>query len=214
MVTTPRRTGAIFAHAARPSAEENRIIHMATTTRRWTLADLEHMPDDGNTYELVRGKLFVTPAPRNAHQEIVAALNALIAPYVWKHALGQIHHPRAIVMIDGSQVEPDLMVRPSVSPPLPSWEDMPLPLLIVEVLSDTTRRRDLVDKRELYTDIGIAEYWIVDGDTRTFTVVRSNGKETRVSDTVLWHPSGAAEPLAIDVGAFFERVLGVTGSVL
>ena len=45
---------------------------------------------DGNSYELVRGKLFVTPAPRNAHQEIVAALTEIIAPYVWKHALGQI----------------------------------------------------------------------------------------------------------------------------
>src|SRR6266849_8248096 len=178
MVTTARRTGAIFAHAAGPPVEENRIMHMATKTRRWTLADLEHMPDDGNSYELVRGELFVTPAPRNAHQEIVAALTAIIAPNVWKHSVGQIHHPRAVVIIDGSQVEPDLMVRPSVSPPLPSWEDMPLPLLIVEVLSDTTRRRDLVDKREFYADIGIAEYWIVDGDARTFTVVHAKGSET------------------------------------
>lgn len=183
-------------------------MHMATTARRWTLADLERMPDDGNTYELVRGELFVTPAPRNAHQEIVAALTALIAPYVWKNGLGQIHHPRAIVVIDGSQVEPDLMVRPSVSPPLPSWEDMPLPFLIVEVPSDTTRRRDLVAKREFYTDIGVAEYWIVDGDARTFTVIHSTGTATRVTETVLWHPPGAAEPLAVDVGAFFTAVLG------
>jgi Uma2 family endonuclease len=210
MVTTLRRTGAIIAHAAWPPVEENRIRHMATKTHRWTLADLDRMPDDGNSYELVRGKLFVTPAPRNAHQEIVAALNEIIAPYVWKHALGQIHHPRAVVIIDGSQVEPDLMVRPSVSPPLPSWEDMPLPLLIVEVLSDTTRRRDLVEKREFYKDIGIAEYWIIDGDARTFTVVQPKGRETRVTDTVLWHPPRAPEPLAIDVSGFFQQVLGAT----
>ena len=189
-------------------------MRMATKTRRWTLADLERLPDDGNTYELVRGKLFVTPAPWNAHQEIVAALTEIIAPYVWKNGLGQIHHPRAVVVIEGSQVEPDLMVRPRVTPPLPSGKDMPLPILIVEVLSDTTRRRDLVDKREFYTDIGVAEYWIVDGDTRTFTVIQSKGRETRVTDTLLWHPSGAAEPLAIEVSAFFKEVLGVTGSAL
>jgi Uma2 family endonuclease len=208
MVTIPRRTGASFAHATWPPVEENRIMHMATKVRRWTLADLERMPDDGNTYELVRGELFVTPAPRNAHQQIVAALTDVIAPYVAKYRLGQVHHPRAVVIIDGSQVEPDLMVRPRVSPALPEWKDMPLPFLIVEVLSDTTQRRDRGAKRAFYSDVGIAEYWIVDGDGRTFTIIHSDGTETIVTETLVWHPRGAAEALAIDVRAFFSEVLG------
>jgi len=36
---------------------------MATETKQWTLAEFHRLPDDGNRYELVRGTLFVTPAP-------------------------------------------------------------------------------------------------------------------------------------------------------
>jgi Uma2 family endonuclease len=208
MVTIPRRAGAIFAHATWPPVEENRTMQMATRTRPWTLADLERMPDDGNTYELVRGELFVTPAPRNEHQQIVAALTALILPYVMKLRLGQVHHPRAIIRVDGNQVEPDIMVRPYPSLPLPSWEDMPLPFLVVEVLSDSTKRRDQVAKRSLYTDIAIAEYWMVDGDARTITVVRPTGNDVLATETLSWHPTGAPERLVPDVAALFHDALG------
>ena len=36
---------------------------MATITRRWTVADLEGLPDDGNRYEIIDGELHVTTAP-------------------------------------------------------------------------------------------------------------------------------------------------------
>ena len=38
-------------------------MHMATQAKRWTVAELHRLPDDGNKYELVRGDLFVTPGP-------------------------------------------------------------------------------------------------------------------------------------------------------
>ncbi len=36
------------------------------------------------------------------------------------------------------------------------------PSLLVEVLSRSTRRRDLVDKLEVYQGLGVEEYWIFD----------------------------------------------------
>jgi Uma2 family endonuclease len=36
---------------------------VAIKTKRWTLAEVHRLPDDGNKYELVRGELFVTPPP-------------------------------------------------------------------------------------------------------------------------------------------------------
>src|SRR5215210_188711 len=44
---------------------------MATTARRWTLADLEALPDDGNRYEIIDGELHVTTAPHIWHQVVV-----------------------------------------------------------------------------------------------------------------------------------------------
>ncbi len=41
---------------------------MAHKTAGWTVEDLERLPDDGNKYEVVRGELFVTPAPSVVHE--------------------------------------------------------------------------------------------------------------------------------------------------
>ncbi|MEO7359410.1 MAG: Uma2 family endonuclease, partial [Gemmatimonadaceae bacterium] len=68
---------------------------MATETKQWTLAELRSLPDDGNRYELVRGALFVTPAPSNPHERIAARLTRILDPYAAKHGLGDVYRPRS-----------------------------------------------------------------------------------------------------------------------
>ena len=48
---------------------------MAEPKRKLTYADLQLTPDDGRRYELVRGKLLVTPSPRPRHQRISRRLS-------------------------------------------------------------------------------------------------------------------------------------------
>ena len=183
-------------------------MHMATKLKRWTLEELHSLPDDGNKYELVRGDLFVTPAPSPAHEAIANALAEIIEPYVRVRALGKVFRPRAVVRLEDSETEPDLMVR-AVPHPLPdSWDDMPRPILLVEVLSDTTRRRDQVDKRRLYVDAKIPDYWIIDGEARTIRVVRPGLDDIFSKGLVSWHPEGAAEPLVVDAAELFRTALG------
>jgi len=179
---------------------------MATETKQWTLAELDRLPDDGNRYELVRGVLFVTPAPSDPHQTMDARLNALLTPYVIQQCVGYVYHPRAVVMFDGSQVEPDIMVR-QLHPDEnnPSWETAPTPLLVVEIVSRSTRRRDYNEKRALYLDAGVSEYWIVDGAERTITIIKPATVDEVVRDTMCWHPSGVSEPLCFDVKDVFGR---------
>ena len=179
---------------------------MATETKQWTLADLHRLPDDGNRYELVRGVLFVTPAPSDPHETIAARLHSLLAPYVTQHNLGYIYRPCAVIVFDGSQVEPDLMVRqPHPNEDNPTWETAPIPSLIVEIASRTTWHRDRNEKRALYRDAGVPEYWIIDGGERTITIVKPRSADEIIRDTLCWHPNGASEPLCFEVSAVFAN---------
>ena len=179
---------------------------MAATVKRWTLEEVHSLPDDGNTYELVRGNLFVTPPPSVAHEELAAVLAGLLQPFVVEHELGRVHRPRAVVRGLGSEVEPDLMVR-AAARGAESWSSLPLPILVVEIASDGTRRRDLVQKRQLYADLGIPEYWLIDGNEGSIRVIRPNEIELIATDSILWTPQGAAEAFRLDVARYFRDAL-------
>lgn len=182
-------------------------MHMAHATKAWTLDQLHRLPDDGNRYELIDGELFVTPAPSPTHEVLALRLRDLLAPYVQAHQLGELFMPRSVVQVRGSEVEPDLTLR-KITLPLPAkWKAMPVPLLVVEVLSRTTARRDENEKLGFYRRIGVGEYWIVDRESRTIRVV-AGGDNLVTGTELVWHPAGAAEPLVIDVEGYFRSVLG------
>ena len=178
-------------------------MHMALEARKWTRADLERFPDDANRYEVIRGELFVTPPPSVDHEEVLARLSASLTGYVERHGLGRVYHPRTVIRFEGSEAEPDLMVR---SVPLGvhgnAWEELPPPRLVVEVLSATTRRRDLANKREYYLDTGAGEYWVLDGERFEIRVIRRGEPDVVVRDSLVWRVV-VAEPLVLDVVALF-----------
>jgi Uma2 family endonuclease len=177
---------------------------MSMPAKAWTLEELHRLPDDGNKYELIRGELFVTPPPAIDHEEILARLSAILTGYVERHGLGRVYHPRAVIRFEGSEAEPDLMVRVV---PLGvhgnAWQELPPPLLVVEALSPTTRRRDLVNKREYYRDAGAGEYWVLDGERREIRVTRGGEPDVVVRDSLVWH-AVVAEPLVLDVQVLFD----------
>jgi Uma2 family endonuclease len=180
-------------------------MSMATTTKRWTLEEVHSLPDDGNKYELVRGELFVTPPPTDGHETIAARLTRILEPYVASHNLGFVYHPRAVFRSEGSEVEPDLMVRQPHPDSDGSWDDAPVPILVVEILSDSTRRRDRGPKRDFYVESGIAEYWIVDAGVATITVVRPREPDQIARDQLIWTPRDAGASLVVELSDVFGR---------
>ncbi len=178
-------------------------MSVSTATKIWTLEELHSLPDDGNKYELIRGELFVTPPPTPDHETVAARLTRALDPYVAANHLGFVYHPRAVLRFEGSEVEPDLMVRQPPATRGTPWEAAPTPVLIVEILSPYTRRRDRTHKRELYLDAGVAEYWIVDPELSTITVVRPGEADRVERERLSWAPAGAASPLLVDVPQLF-----------
>jgi Uma2 family endonuclease len=81
---------------------------------------------------------------------------------------------------------------------------MSRPILVAEIRSPTTWRRDVGPKRNLYVALGVADYWIVDADERAVTVVRTGYADERVTDVLRWHPAGASRALEIDVATLLR----------
>jgi len=187
-------------------------MHMATQPRPWTLEELHRLPDDGNKYELVRGELFVTPPPSVNHEEILARLQAILVPYVAAQGLGRVYRPRSVLRFEGSEVEPDLMVRQPHRAKIKHWDDAPIPILIAEALSGSTRRRDTQQKRELYLEAGVGEYWILDPENASVRIIMRGADDVVATTELIWNPNGASEPLVIHVPALFSDDIPSSGS--
>ena len=179
---------------------------MPDATGAWTLEELHRLPDDGNKYELVRGELFVTPPPSVRHESLLAVLSAPLTGYVTAHQIGRVYHPRSVVRAEGSELEPDLMVRPLLEPQSERREELPLPILVVEVLSGATRRRDHLQKRDFYMDAGIPEYWIVNLIDEQMEVHRNPSGRT-YKERKVYRDAAEIKPLALPTAKLTPSML-------
>jgi Uma2 family endonuclease len=75
--------------------------------------------------------------------------------------------------------------------------------LIVEVLSPSTRNRDPKQKRTFYADARVTEYWIIDPEQRTVTVIARNEVDRTARDTLIWSPPNVDEPLEVRLAEIF-----------
>ena len=68
-------------------------------------------------------------------------------------------------------VQPDLMVICDLAEKLNEKDYyMGTPALVVEILSDNTRRKDLLKKLDLYMSTGVREYWLVNPVNEEVTI--------------------------------------------
>ena len=142
--------------------------HRESPSRRLTRDDLVELPDDGLRYEVIDGDLLVSPAPRYRHQRLSAMLLHLLMSSC-PAGLTVLHAPFAVGLAEDTEVQPDLLVAPRAEF---TEVDLPTaPMLVVEILSPSTRHVDLEIKRVHYERAGIASYWIIDPDGPSATVL-------------------------------------------
>ncbi|MFI0463839.1 Uma2 family endonuclease [Saccharopolyspora sp. 5N102] len=128
-----------------------------------TVDDLERLPDDGRRYELVDGRLDVSPAPVSAHSLTEARLCQYLgfelapAEFIVMQGAGinfnadRTHHRIPdVVVLNETDFEQPYLTRP--------------PLLAIEVVSRESVLRDHHIKFREYAEFGIQAYWIVTPD--------------------------------------------------
>jgi len=135
-------------------------------------SDLAVAPDDGYRYEILEGDLLVTPAPSPLHQRVSKRLQRQLEAYFEVRSLGEVFDaPVDVILTLHDVVEPDLVVV--TEPKQISGRGIEgVPLLVVEILSSSTRRRDRTMKARRYAELGIPHYWIVDPDEKRMECFR------------------------------------------
>ena len=152
---------------------------------QWTYDDYARLPDDGMRYEVVRGELFISPAPRPLHQRVILRLSYLLNAFLVQHNSGEVLTAPIDVLLPkrlGDPVQPDIVVVASERQQIVGDLNIQgAPDLVIEVLSPTNAEHDRTLKYEIYAEAGVTEYWIVDPHERTVEVfvLRDGGYEPR-----------------------------------
>ena len=140
--------------------------------KKFTYEDYLNAPED-ERYELLDGELVMAPAPGELHQSVSIRLGSKLFQFVNENRLGKVYPaPFDVVLSDTDVVQPDLIfvsnARAHIITPANIQGG---PDLVVEILSPSTAERDKTFKRALYAEHGVREYWMVDTDAKTITVL-------------------------------------------
>ena len=138
---------------------------------------------DKGRYELFGGRVVMQQSQSWGHAELCWRMANVLAVAIERAGVSCYAAPEGMtVRIRKDEAyEPDALVAPLPKPDRKDLE-IPAPVLVVEVLSPSTTRRDLADKLAGYFQVpSVQHYLVIDGDEQE----------------IIWHrraASGAAEP--------------------
>lgn len=117
------------------------------------------------SYEIIGGEKIMAPAPNITHGSLIGRLYSILLNYLESTDKGYVFGENTDVHFpDGSLFKPDLSVVLTANESIIDWRGdiHGVPDMVVEVLSRSTKKRDLTVKKDIYEANGVHEYWIVD----------------------------------------------------
>jgi Uma2 family endonuclease len=169
-------------------------------------AFLDAEGEPGYRYELEGGTV-VVDVPSFSHDQVIDQLNVQVT--TWRIATpGIIRHvsfaSKVVLPEAQSERHPDCAIYLTPSPdPVNPWATW-VPDIAVEVVSESSRKRDYEVKRREYLALGVREYWIVDPARRVVVVLSRLGdtfRETVFSET---YETGLLPGFRLAVARLFE----------
>jgi Uma2 family endonuclease len=160
-------------------------------TRRYTVDDLEHFPDDGKLRELVNGEIVEWDMPSWKHAVLEAELARVIGNFVRKRRLGTVGSGEGMVRILGSKYDARGSDIEFCRRGRRGWEEAGLPAaltppdLVVEIVSPSDRDDRVRAKVNDWLRAGVQLLWYVDPDTGDTTVYRGDQVSVVPADETL-----------------------------
>lgn len=138
------------------------MVPVIIEKKKYTYEDYLKTPDD-KRYELIDGELLLTPSPVPRHQVISVELLFKLSEFVAENNLGKVLHAPCDVYLDNENVvQPDILFISKDRLGIIGEKNIQgASDLAIEIISENSVYRDMVQKKRLYARFGVKEYWIV-----------------------------------------------------
>jgi Uma2 family endonuclease len=139
--------------------------------KKYTYDDYLKTPDD-KRYELIEGELYLTPSPITNHQRISRKIEFMLEKFVTENDRGEIFDaPYDVYFDDENVVQPDILFISKERLNIIGEKNLQgAPDLVIEILSENSAYRDIIQKKKLYAKYGVKEYWIVVPGEKTIDI--------------------------------------------
>lgn len=138
----------------------------------YTLEDYHNMPEDRRA-ELIDGVIYDMASPSPLHQMIAGMVYARILAFIEKNKGDCIPFiAPADVQLDcddRTMVQPDVFIL-CKQDRLRRFGICGAPDFVLEILSGSTRKKDMTVKLTKYMEAGVKEYWVIDPEKRLLIV--------------------------------------------
>ena len=125
-------------------------------------------------YELIDGELYLLASPNFKHQLAVARIAKFFFNWFEEKKCIPLTSPFDVTLFKSKEninvVQPDILVICDIGKVDEKGKYKGVPTLVVEVLSPSTRNKDMIRKLELYRMTGVSEYWMVDVEKKAIHV--------------------------------------------
>lgn len=165
--------------------------------------------------EFINGEIFLLASPNIFHQEILGDLHVLFKqyfkgkkckPYI---APFDVHFKKQNIK-DPDVMQPDLIVLCDIDNNVTvKGRYMGTPALTLEILSPSTKTKDVIYKLNTYMTSGVSEYWIVDPDTRKITIYSFTDYKVDKMETYKNGETASSEifeGLTVNIDALFDTL--------
>ena len=125
------------------------------------------------SYEIIGGEKILAPAANITHGSIIGRIFMFVGNYLDANDNGYIFGENTDVHFpDGNIFQPDLSIVLKSNEKILDWRGniYGTPDMVVEVLSKSTRKKDIIVKKDIYEANGVREYWIVDPYMKVISV--------------------------------------------
>ncbi|PKM86221.1 MAG: prevent-host-death protein [Firmicutes bacterium HGW-Firmicutes-12] len=166
--------------------------------------------------ELINGEIHLLASPSIGHQEILGRLYLIFNEYFKDKKCRVFLAPFDVHFKKNDIEEPDVM-QPDVlaacdldNNVTEKGKYMGTPTLVIEILSDSTRSKDMIDKLNTYRLSGVKEYWIIDQKQGSIMVYGFDNYEIETYKT---YEKGSVaislvfNGLSTDVESLFEELI-------
>lgn len=141
--------------------------------------------------ELWDGHLILSDSPSFSHQEIVVRFHDVLSAWVRPRRLGKTTvSPIDMILSPRRATQPDVLFVSNERLHIIADRVRGAADLVAEVVSSDSRQRDRIDKRDLYEQHGVREYWIIDPEAETVEVLFLDRGEYRLAGR--WRPGEQA----------------------